>query len=646
MISVPEDISDHWLAAKIIANKVAAKQNELDQTHEPSTVCKNGRRRSSDKVHMRNSVHQFKPSAALFLVVGASAPALGAQFYASQVIDTVVGAGQPIAFSDPTQALGGPTGAGSNEGSVDVYKLGSGGSITLGFSGGAINDGPGPDFIVYANPFYVSNNPGTDFAELSFVEVSSDNIHYVRFPDSSSTTTDPGPFGSINPNNISGFAGVTPVYANTSPSNGINPFNAATAGGDAFDLSTLAALPAAQTLVHQGYLNLDDIQYVRIVDVIDGVSVDSNGNTIYCPGSGADVDAVAVINGVTPEPSLTWNNTGASPPADGVTWDTTNNNWNNGTSATTYADGALVTFNDNNNGNYAVTLNSTVSPGSVTVSNSSGNYTISGAGSIAGTGSLTKMGSSTLTLNTLNTYSGGTTVSGGTLVIGVNGALPSHSLAITGGIVQLAASTGLAQITSLSISAGAALDITNNHMIITYAPGMQAAVDAAIRGYLIAGRNGGAWNGTGGIDSSIAALPVNSHYGIGYADGADGVVVGLSSGQIEIKYTLLGDADLDGAVTGSDFTALVGNLGKSGRTWDQGDFDYDGSVTGSDFTALVGNLGKSASGADVILAAADYAAIDAFAAANGLMADVPEPASFTLLGLAAAALLAPRRRPA
>jgi hypothetical protein len=160
---------------------------------------------------------------------------------------------------------------------------------------------------------------------------------------------------------------------------------------------------------------------------------------------------------------------------------------------------------------------------------------------------------------------------------------------------------------------------------------------------LASGYNGGTWNGPG-INSSVAALPANSHYGIGYADGADGVVTGLPSGQIEIKYTLLGDADLDGSVTGIDFTILASNIGKAVSGWDKGDFDYDGFVTGSDFTALVEHLGKSANGADVILPASDYAAIDTFAAANGLMADVPEPASILLIPMAAFRLLARRRR--
>jgi hypothetical protein len=196
-------------------------------------------------------------------------------------------------------------------------------------------------------------------------------------------------------------------------------------------------------------------------------------------------------------------------------------------------------------------------------------------------------------------------------------------------------------LTSLNISGNGTLNLTNHHLLINYGSGADPA--SAIRAYLTLGRNGGAWNGPG-IDSSTAALPANSHYALGYADGADGVVAGLSSGQIEIKYTLLGDADLDGSVTGSDFTILAADLGKSVSAWDKGDFDYDGSVTGSDFTALAANLGKSANGAAVQLSAADYAAIDAFAAANGLMADVPEPTTLSLLTIAGLGLLGRRRQ--
>jgi autotransporter-associated beta strand protein len=339
-----------------------------------------------------------------------------------------------------------------------------------------------------------------------------------------------------------------------------------------------------------------------------------------------------------------------------------------------------VQSNSTINGAGAVELSNAVSgaatSGTVTLDldGTSANDAISGPISDGGAGghlALTKSNTSTWTLSGSNTYTGNTTVSAGTLVAATTGSLPNltnlanngttdiygnqtlGSLTGTGTLnvgngttpntVKLNNGGGLATLGGLNIASSSALDIANNHFILTYTSGTKATVDANVRAYIINGRNGGAWNGVG-INSSVAALPANSHYAIGYADGADGKVVGLSSGQIEVKYTLLGDADLDGVVTGSDFTTLVGNLGKSGRVWDQGDFEYTGSVTGSDFTDLVSNLGKSANGAAVVIPAADYAAIDAFAAANGLMADVPEPATMSLLALGTIGVLARRRR--
>ncbi|MGD0389737.1 MAG: S8 family serine peptidase, partial [Tepidisphaeraceae bacterium] len=109
--------------------------------------------------------------------------------------------------------------------------------------------------------------------------------------------------------------------------------------------------------------------------------------------SNSETYALAYDFAAVPAPAnLTWNNTGGSAPADGKTWNTTNNNWNNGTATTVYTEGSNVTFNDSNAGNYAVTLNTTYSPASMTVNNSAGNYTITGAGKIAVAGSLTKTG--------------------------------------------------------------------------------------------------------------------------------------------------------------------------------------------------------------------------------------------------------------
>jgi hypothetical protein len=59
---------------------------------------------------------------------------------------------------------------------------------------------------------------------------------------------------------------------------------------------------------------------------------------------------------------------------------------------------------------------------------------------------------------------------------------------------------------------------------------------------------------------------------------------------------------------------------------------------------LAANFGQQVNGVAVELPGSDWAALDDFAAANGLMADMPEPASVGLMALAGAAMLGRRRR--
>ena len=137
----------------------------------------------------------------------------------------------------------------------------------------------------------------------------------------------------------------------------------------------------------------------------------------------------------------------------------------------------------------------------------------------------------------------------------------------------------------------------------------------------------------------------SSSYGIGYADSADpGNPAGLASGQIEIMYTLLGDANLDGKVNGTDFNLMATNFNQAVTNgWDEGDFNYDGKVNGSDFVLLADNFNQFASQSAV--SAADLAALDSFAAANGIsLANVPEPMSAAMMVMAGLGMLRRRRR--
>ncbi len=331
----------------------------------------------------------------------------------------------------------------------------------------------------------------------------------------------------------------------------------------------------------------------------------------------ADLFQPGVIpNSILGSSSLTWANASGN-----QLWDNgASSNWTSGNTTTVFSAGDSVTFNDSNNGNYTVSLSTTVNAASISVNNSAGNYSIAGTGQIIDTGSFTKCGSGALTLGT---------------------ALTAANLTISAGTFKLAANTTNITLNSLSIPGGT-LDVNNNHLLLTYT---SSDPIASIAAYIKSGYNNGHWNGPGIISSAAAT---NRDYGLGWADGKDGVVSGLSSGQIEIKYTLLGDANLDGVVNGTDFSILAANFGKGLTNWDQGNFLYGPSINGSDFSALAANFGQGNSGADATVSPADIAALDAFAAANGLplpaIVDVPEPASFGLITIGSIAVLSCRRR--
>jgi autotransporter-associated beta strand protein len=124
------------------------------------------------------------------------------------------------------------------------------------------------------------------------------------------------------------------------------------------------------------------------------------------------------------------------------------------------------------------------------------------------------------------------------------------------------------------------------------------------------------------IDSGLA-----SHAGakIGIAQGPDA----HGDQNIFIRPTRVGDLNLDGVVTISDFIDLASNFNKTNTTWQEGDLNYDGSVTISDFIDLASNFNGSYSGETFPISDADAKALSDFASAHGV--SVPEPAMLGLL---------------
>lgn len=167
-----------------------------------------------------------------------------------------------------------------------VVSLGDGGRIALLFPQ-PITDGPGPDFAVFENAF------NDTFLELGFVEVTSDGIHWARFPSHSLGQTgvqisqaDPQN-SALDPTDIDGLAG---KYR---------------AGwGAPFDLAILQNEPLLDVL---------RITQVRVVDVVGSIDPayatrDSESRPINDPfptpfsSGGFDLDAIGVLHQI-PEPS-------------------------------------------------------------------------------------------------------------------------------------------------------------------------------------------------------------------------------------------------------------------------------------------------------------------------------------------------------
>jgi hypothetical protein len=160
--------------------------------------------------------------------------------------------------------------------SADIVSLGDGGIATLTFDA-PIKNGIGPDFAVFENSFL------SNYLELAFVEVSSDGIHFVRFPAHTeiSFTTQIGGFEFIDCRYLNNFAG---KYEQ--------------AYGTPFDLSDLP---------QDFFLNLDYITHVRIIDVVGSIdshfaTYDRFGNIVNDPfptafeSGGFDLDGVGVIH--------------------------------------------------------------------------------------------------------------------------------------------------------------------------------------------------------------------------------------------------------------------------------------------------------------------------------------------------------------
>ena len=200
--------------------------------------------------------------------------------WATEVVSYEPALGLDEQWSDPSKALGPATGD-----RLDIVSLGDlnrqqiddglpPGEITLYFDE-PIRQGKGYDFVVFENGF-ISNLSletgsvaGEMFAELGYVEVSSNGVDFARFPVVSLTPEPTGPYGTIEISNIYNLAGKHPNVT-----------------GTPFDLREIIHDP----IVVSGLVDVNDIRYVRIVDIPGSSDFYDEATLNVDPGTWPDWD--------------------------------------------------------------------------------------------------------------------------------------------------------------------------------------------------------------------------------------------------------------------------------------------------------------------------------------------------------------------
>jgi hypothetical protein len=215
-------------------------------------------------------------SVTLLTIAGAYAGPYSGPTQTTHAIDPAIPSTSPLIQEwanaiDPARTQFAPRGSsaitltGTNSlGDLDAAEIAAGagpGYLTVTFPRG-IRNGVGADFAVFENGF-AFGSPNGLFAELAYVEVSSNGVDFSRFPNVYTNTAPvavSGPFAGFDTTNIHNLAG-----------------KHAAGFGTPFNLDDLAGDP----LVASGAVKLAAIKYVKLVDIPgNGAFLDSLGNGI------------------------------------------------------------------------------------------------------------------------------------------------------------------------------------------------------------------------------------------------------------------------------------------------------------------------------------------------------------------------------
>ncbi len=328
-----------------------------------------------------------------------------------------------------------------------------------------------------------------------------------------------------------GLIRVASLISSAGVFSGVNTIEAESVTGGAWTLNLATANVDEAVLTIKGNLDLSEIkvQYnasqvytadyllLRTTGEVDLTSQLSNTRweTEVVDGVRYNSLLYSVVDGEAMMPRTT--------PAT-LTWKTGNGVWavEQGHDADTWAasvanrnfyDGDTVEFNRS----ATVSLEGTVNPAAVSVSNTSGQVIFNGSGKISGSGSFTKSGAGTLEIRTANDYTGDTIIQAGTVKMHNLEALGRGNVLLNGGILVNATGTASSIAKGRATLNGGSL---SGDFTLKGSSGWDVKVDTAITGSLTL-ENGSltlhntSLNISGALTLGNATLTLDGAYGQG-----------------------------------------------------------------------------------------------------------------------------------
>ncbi len=269
-----------------------------------------------------------------------------------------------------------------------------------------------------------------------------------------------------------------------------------------------------------------------------------------------------------------------------------------------FFNGDAVTLDDNGSAGTLEIAAGGVTPGSVTVSASTLDYTIGGAGVITA-GSLSKSGSASLTLLGANTYAGGTTLSAGRIRLGANDALGTGAVAISGGSLSSDGATARSLANAINLSGNVTLGDATDSGVLTFSGAVDLGGTRTLTTASDVVLSGGATNGalTKAGSGKLTLAAATSHTGGTTVSegtlelGASNVLanagaVAISGGTLAIG----ANADTIGALTlTSGALTGTGSLNAASST-----FNHTGTISVAAVLSGNGTVTKSGNGTLVL----------------------------------------------